>query len=273
MLFLQALLVYYDNVNHVFPGEFNLPCDVAVCPLTGRMMVVDTGNSRIQILDNQLKHIKNISKAGKGKTLSRPRGICINSKGDIIVSDAGANRVLVYDKTGSYTRDIVGPWSEPWGIVVDGDDKLYVCDRDTSSIKVIGKDGKMIRTFRVGTTAGRSVSKPLYITVYGDQVVVSTDGGRVYFFTLEGVFIKQLESCVVDTARGLAVAPSGELIIVDARGPLTVMREGRVVSRVGERGYKPWMLKWPQGVAVTKTGQAVVANWVHHNLLVYDILT
>ena len=51
------------------------------------------------------------------------------------------------------------------------------------------------------------------------------------------------------------------------------MREGRVVSRVGEWGLKPWMLFVPQGVAVTKTGQAVVANWGHHNLHVYDILT
>ena len=233
-----------------------------------------TDSGRIQILDDQLSHIKDIRDAGGGKTLSRPRGICINSKGDSIVSDYRANRVLVYDKTGSYTSDIVGPWSEPWGIAVDSDDRLYVCDGDTYSIKVIGKDGKIIRTFgREGTTAGRYDSKPLYVAVHGDQVVVSADGGRVFFFTLEGAFIKELESGIVKMARGLAAGPSGELIIVDDKGPLTVMREGRVVSRVGQCGDEPWMLKLPMGVAVTKTGQAVVANYLNNNLLVYDIGT
>ena len=265
MLFLQALLVYYDNVNHVFPGEFDHPHDVAVCPLTGRVMVADAGNSRIQILDAQLRHIKDIRQAGDSNTLSQPRGICINSKGDIIVSYAGANRVLVYDKTGSYTRDIVGPWRDPTGIAVDGDDKLYVCDYGTSSIKVIGNDGKIIRTFRAEeTTGGRFTSSPFYITVYGDQVVVSTADGLVYLFTLEGIFIKQLKSGVVWKATGLAAGPSGELIIVDSRGPLIVMREGRVVSRVGKwGGDKPWVMKLHEGVAVTKTGQAVVANIVY----------
>ena len=266
--------LHYDNVNHVFPGEFRYPREVAVCPLTGRVMVADTDNERIQILDNQLSHIKDIRQDGDGNALSWPVCICINSKGDIIVSDSEADRVLVYDKTGSYTRDIVGPWRDPSGIAVDGDDKLYVCDRGTRSIKVISIDGKIIRTFRVDvTTAGRFDSIPRYITVYGDQVVVSTAGGHVIFFTLEGTFIKELESGVVKLPRGLDVGPSGELIIVDYIGPLTVMREGRVVSRVGECGTESWKLSGPQGVAVTKTGQAVVANLWHSNLLIYDILT
>ena len=270
----RDVAVFYDNVNHVFPGEFRYPRDVAVCPLTGRVMVADADNRRIQILDNQLKHIKDITQDGDGKTLSRPAGVCFNSKGDIIVSDTAANRVLVYDTTGSYTRDIVGPWHDPWGIAVDSDDKLYVCDRDSSDINVIGKDGKRIRTFRLeGTTSGRFVSAPFHVTVHGDELVVSAAGGRVLFFTVEGVFIKELESGVVKWARGLDVGPSGELIIVDDEGLLTVMREGRVVSRLGECGDEPWKLNWPQGVAVTKTGQAVVANMGNHNLLIYDIRT
>ena len=189
-------------------------------------MVADTDNGRIQILDNQLKHIKDITQDGDSKTLSRPVCICFNSKGDIIVSHTAANRVLVYDNTGSYTRDIVGPWRDPWGIAVDGDDKMYICDRDTYNIVVIANDGKIIRSFRVDvTTAGRFDSKPLHIAVCGDQVVVSAAGGHVLFFTLEGAFIKELESDVVKWARGLAVGPSGELIIVDDKGPLTGMRE------------------------------------------------
>ena len=40
----------------------------------------------------------------------------------------------------------------------------------------------------------------------------------------------------------------------------------------GETGGESWHLDKPRGVAVTNTGQIVVANWWKHNLLVYDMV-
>ena len=233
------------------------------------MMVADSLNNRIQILDNQLNHIKDITQAGDGQSLSEPRGICINSNGDIIITDYSANRVLVYDKTGLYKRDIPGPWGGPRGIAVDNDDTLYICDYDTCRINVIDKDRGTMRTFgEQGTTAGRFHSEPLFITVYGDKLVISDNTGRVYHFTMRGEFIKNMESGMVKKARGMTVSPAGDLIIVDREGEVVVVRDGsRVVCRVGETGAESWHLAQPQGVAVTTTGQIVVANWGKDNLI------
>ena len=237
-------------------------------------MVADTYNRRIQILDNKLNHIKDITHAGDGQVLSQPVGICINSKGDIIISDYSAHRVLVYDKTGLYKRDIPGPWRGPDGIAVDNDDTLYICEQDAYRIKVIGKDGGTIRTFgEEGTTAGRFHGYPQFITVYGDQLVISdTTTGRVYHFTMRGEFIRNMESGIVKEATGLTVSPAGDLIIVDEQGEVVVVRDGRVVCRVGETGGESWHLDLPHGVAVTSTGQVVVANYWKHNLLLYDMV-
>ena len=236
-------------------------------------MIADYANRRIQILDHQLNHIKDITQAGDGQALSRPIGICINSKGDIIISDYSAHRVLVYDKTGLYKRDIPGPWRGPWGIAVDNDDTLYICEALAGRIKVIGKDGGTIRTFgEKGTTAGRFDGNPWYITVYGDTLVISDATGRVYHFTMRGEFIKNMESGIVKKASGLTVSPAGDLIIVDEKGEVVVVRDGRVVCRVGETGGESWHLDRPLGVEVTNTGQVVVANFGKDNLLLYDMV-
>ena len=244
-----------------------------MCRDTGRVMIADPGNSKIQIFDQQLKHVKDITRDGDGKALSRPARICMNNDGDMIMSDHGSNRVLVYDKTGLYSRELPGPWSGPDGIAVDADDNIYICDRKKYSIKVLDKDGKVIRTFgSQGKSHGSFSNQPLNITVLGDQLVISDQGGRIYYFTKSGEFIKNLEPGIVNAASALTVSPAGDLIIVDHKGEVVVWRDGRAVCRVGETGGESWHLDTPQGVAVTNTGQIVVANWRKHNLLVYDMV-
>ena len=236
-------------------------------------MVTDTGNSRIQILDNQLKHINDITHDGDGRALSKPTGICLNNNGDIIISDWGAHRVLVYDKTGLYKRYIPGPWRYPSGVTLDEDDLLYVCDMGTCSVKVIDKGCYIIRTIGGrGKSPGSFTGSPRQITVHGDQLVVADYGGRVYHITKNGEFINTLKSGVVKKARGLNVSPAGDLMVVDDAGQVVVVRDGRAVCHVGETGGQSWNLTWPNGVAMTSTSQVVVANWGKHNLLVYDMV-
>ena len=235
--------LYNNNINHIFPGEFNRPCDVAICPRTGRVMVADPSNSRIQILDHQLKHIQDITRDGDGKALSRPTRICMNNHGDVIISDYRSNRVLVYDKTDLYSRELPGPWSGPAGIAVDADDNIYICDTQKYRIKVLDKDGKVIRTFgSQGKSPGRFSNQPLNITVFGDQLVISDNGGRIYYFTKSGEFIKNLEPGIVNAASALTVSPAGDLIIVDYEGEVVVLRDGMAVCRVGrlEESHGIW---------------------------------
>ena len=154
---------------------------------------------------------------------------------------------------------------------MDNEDNVYICN--INSVKITDKDGKVIITFGgKGTTHGRFSDSPCYSIVYRDQLVVSDTGGRIYCFTKSGEFIKNMASGMVKKARGLTVSLAGDLIIVDEDGPVTVVRDGRAVCRVGEAGGESWHLDSPEGAAVTSTGQVVVVNWGSHNLLLYDAL-
>ena len=106
--------------------------------------MADAGNHRIQVLDASFNHLMDIDRSrptsllremllpvlGKvRRNLLYPAYVAVNSDGKIIVSDYGLDRVIVYDKSGAYSRDLLtGSWDKPGGIAVDGDDTLYVID-------------------------------------------------------------------------------------------------------------------------------------------------
>ena len=229
-------------------------------------MVADWGNSMIQVLDAHFNHLMDIKRAGQGRDLQYPGRVAVNSSGDIIASYYDTDSVLVYHKSGAYSRDLLtGCWDGPGGIAVDGDDTLYIVN-GTGLIEVINKEGQALRTIRY--RAHTAINIVSYIVIYKNQLIVC-DNGLLYQVDKMG------SSCTikldyVQSARGLAVDHSGDLVIVDGKGPVTIVSDGIVVRHVGEQGQQPWQLSGPRGVALTETGEIVLANCSEENLLVYN---
>ena len=253
-------------------------------------MVADPGNSRIQVLDASYKHLMDIKLVGEGLDLQYPAHVAVNSKGEIIVSDNNTNRVLLYDMSVAYGRYLLtGPMYEscvgtyksrdrrdlqnvnldgPGGIAVDGDDTLYIVNGKTGTIKVVNKEGQELRTIQYGdhNQFYFGVYYITFIVIYDNQLIVC-DNGQLYQVDKMGSSCTRLD--YVQSARGLAVDHSGDLMIVNGEGPVTVVSDGRVVRHVGEQGHEPWQLDDPRGVAITKTGEIIVAKYTQGNLLVY----
>ena len=256
-----------------YTGEFQYPCDVAVCPVTGHVVVADYGNHRVQVLDTEFKHIFNINTDGSGRDPKLPWGVAVNKSGEIIVSGMLANTVNIYSQTGSYSRKLPGPWNTPRGIAVDSDDTIYVCDSGSYAIKVLNRAGKIIRTFGGrGDKPGQFQNEPLFITMYKDSIVVSDNTGKIHLFTKSGSYIRQMDVDNVRVATGLTVTSADDLVIADHEGHVGVVRGEQTVSVIGEQGSESWQLHKPLGVAVSKTGQIIVVNFSNNNLLVYDLV-
>ena len=235
--------------------------------------MADPKNRRIQILDTEFKHIFNINKDGSGRDLKWPGRVAVNKSEDIIISDLDSNTVSIYSQTGSYSRQLPGPWNNPHGIAVDSDDTIYVCDSGSYTIKVLNRAGQIIRTFGGhGTQPGQFQNIPWFITVFNESIVVSDDAGKIHQFTKSGSYIWQMDVDNVRYASGLTVTADNDLVITDYEGPIRVVRGEQTVSVLGERGSEPWQIHDPCGVAVSKTGQIIVANCANHNLLVYDLV-
>lgn len=129
-------------------GEFNYPTNVAVDP-EGRVYVVDTGNFRVEIFDQNGKYLKSIGKLGDAPgSLARPKGIAIDSEGHIYVVDSAFDNFQIFKDDGTLLLFVGGPGSEPGrfflpaGMTIDKDDKIYVIDQIPPSLQIFQYLGK-----------------------------------------------------------------------------------------------------------------------------------
>lgn len=129
------------------PGQFSGPQDVEI--KNGFVYVVDEFNGRIQ----KFTPTGGFSKIIGTGYLSSPKGIGINSNGDLYVSNQGSYSILRFDSTGSY----LGTWGSngtgtgqfqlPAGVGVDGNDYVYVADQSFAFVQVFLANGTFYTSF------------------------------------------------------------------------------------------------------------------------------
>jgi streptogramin lyase len=115
------------------PGQFNAP---TYLDWRGdRLYVTDTLNSRIQIFSPEGELVSKFGRPGLylGE-LPRPKGVTVDSKGNIYVVESYYDYLLVFNRNGELLLPIGGAGHElgqfflPSGIWADGNDRIYVAD-------------------------------------------------------------------------------------------------------------------------------------------------
>lgn len=128
--------IYTVGKRGVEDAEFNFPTNVAVDQRNGNVVVVDTQNFRVQIFDKEGKFITKFGNVGnKPGTFARPKGVGIDSEGNIYVADSAFNNVQIFSE---YGKDLLmffgGGGLEPTrfrlitGIYIDEEDKMAIAD-------------------------------------------------------------------------------------------------------------------------------------------------
>ena len=118
-------------------GQLNLPRDAELGP-DGNLYIVDGGNFRVQVFDQQGNVIRSIGTLGRRYgQFARPKGIAIDPAGNVYVSDAAHGNFQIFSNEGELLL-FVGERSEsfgpakymlPAGIDVDEDGRIYMVDQ------------------------------------------------------------------------------------------------------------------------------------------------
>jgi DNA-binding beta-propeller fold protein YncE len=189
------------------PGKIQYPLGVAVNS-KDEIFVLDSGSHVVEVYDKDGKYLRSFGRMGGGDgEFMYPLSITIGSDKWSYVTDYNC-RVQVFDENGKFKFKFGGIGSGdgqftrtssieinkfglsgfgPKGItVLDDVNKIYVCDTFGNRVHIFDKSGKFIKSF------GKDVlSYPVGISRYGkDEVVVLNDGGRIDFFTLDGVYTR-----------------------------------------------------------------------------------
>ena len=172
--------------------------------------------------------------SGKGY-LNEPRGMSVDSSGNLYVADSKNHRIHKFAAAGSPLKvwgkkgDGEGEFNDPCGIAISSDGFVYVAD---------------------------------------------TWNHRVQKFDLDGNFLRQWSAEPSFWGpRGIAVSPDGQRIYLTDTGNKKVFAydpDGQELARWGEEGSKNGEIIEPVGIAVDDEGQVYVADTGNRRVQVFD---
>ncbi len=217
------------------PGQvtFEHPFDVATAP-DGRIVVADTLNNRIVILDAYGNFISTFGSEGNGTGEFRgPMGVTVSDEGNIFVVDSWNNRIQVFEGNGTFIRT--------WGS----------------------------KGFRDG-----ELDSPRYIAIApdGDVVVSELHNRRIQIFDQNGSFKhKWGATAPFADAQGIYYAFNEYHTGSADRGGWKLCTDGQVVSTWdSDDELDNYLFSWPDGVAVDRQGQIVITDLEDNRLISFD---
>ncbi len=273
------------------PGQFSTPTGIAV-DAQGDMYVVDQGNARIQKLaaDGQA-----LAQWGSGTevgtptpgqlTLSTPTSIVLDSAGNLLVTDSGANRIVKLSPIGSE----VATWGEwgggpgefeyPLGIATDAQGSILIADHDNDRVQKLSADGKPLTQWGSERTRPEEFRQPTGVAVdaQGNVYVVDKNNQRVQKLSPSGQPLAQWGAQgdapgQFSVPMGVAIDTQGNVLVCDA-GSVRVQRfaaDGRLLAFWGTRGEAAGQLQQPTGIATDVQGNVYITDSEANRLLKFS---
>ena len=215
---------------------------------SGRIVVPDTGNDRIQVFNADGSYHRTFGRSGNGNSeFDCPAGVAISPvDGDIVVADTCNERVQVYDRNWVYqltlgVTDQAGSddqhFRSPWGVAVDTAGAIFVADAYNYRIQKC-------------TVNGANASCALFA---GGAGSAGSDFGRLF-------------------PMSVAVDRQGRVLVADPdRARVQVFGPGGAYLTTigGAWGPAPGQMRGPVGVAVDANGKVLIADRDNHRVLRY----
>lgn len=219
-------------------GFLRIPTGVALHK--NSLIIVDQGNNRIQrisksgVFEYFFQPVKD--EEGDAVFMDMPRGIAVNDRGAVYVSDEGESVVYQFDTYGRFVRTIgrlgsgKDAFQHPGRMTVDGFGSLYVADRDNHRIVKLDDEARVLMI--IDRFEGN--------LQYPADVVV-TDKKRIYVLDEQGV--KQYDEFgrfvallfPVQGGTGFAVDMTGRFFVIQRdAGRLGVYSDGGVLLHTEE---------------------------------------
>ncbi len=217
-------------------GQFNEPWGVAV-NRQGEIYVADTWNGRIQKFDSEGRFLAKWGRFGHSpgqlgdpEVLFGPRGLALDSEGNLLVADTGNKRVLSFGGGGTFLKQIGGGgitpglFDEPVSLVVEpAEGAVYVTDAWNQRIQKFDAGLQFQSEWKVPGWKDQGIlSKPYVVLDAAGQVYVTDpENSRILVYAVDGSLRARLlggtgKGQFLDNPNGLALDPTtGNLLVAD----------------------------------------------------------
>ena len=269
------------------PGQFNDPHNLAF-DADGNVYVTDTWNRRIQKFDTSFEYITEFRFDEDPGMIGYPSGVAVDENFNVYVTvadDTASDEIVVFEPDGDFLRTIgqrgtgLGLFNSVVSIALDPDGNLYtvddgfyfLADEHPPQVQKFAPDGTP--SWRITDGSRFRFNVPLDIAVKTTGEVAVSDGtdpgfGRVAIWSLDGepgVDINYLNDLSVPstyTPTGVAVAPNGDIYVVDAfqHNIWRFNADREPIDHWGTFGSGPGQFDGPRGVAVDAGGNVYVVD-------------
>ena len=234
----------------------------------GTLWVADTGHDRIVEFSQAGRLIISV-----GGRLDQPEGVATDAAGHVWVADTGHDRVVEFSPAGHVLAAFGsagsgdGQLDQPVALALSPSGDVWVADQGNSRVEEFSASGRYLASIKVPTPAGVAVdaagdiwvSSPSYAP--GNAVEEFSPTGR----SLQSFGTTQAGYGDLGDTGGIAIGPAGRVYVAQPDyGWVSVFgRNGLFYTEFGLRSDPAQAsedLEFPQGLAVTATGQVWVAD-------------
>ena len=234
-----------------YGGDVDDPTAVAIAP-NGDLYVTQQGgsNDRVERFDSTGVFLGAWGGPGSGTgQFSNPKGIAVDSSGNVYVADTGNSRIQKFDASGNY----VGQWASTSvaGLAIDGTNVVYAAGG--GNLREYDTSGAAI------TSWASSGAVAVAVDGSGNVWIASNTGNTIRRYNSSGTPLSNVGSAgsgdgLLSGPLGIAIAPSGNAYLADTGN-------GRVQRFSGSGTYQTQWGEYPgDGVLDSPTGLAVDAS-------------
>jgi hypothetical protein len=212
-------LLYHLGLRGSADGDFLYPRGLEVT-LDGDVIVADTGNHRVQVLNQQSVFKCKFGTKGSGDgQFNEPTGVTELPNGDIAVADKGNKRIQVFSQDGEFKFQFPTA-HQPFCIASDSDFNMAVSTYK-QTVEVYRRGGKLLHTFPISGKSRERCGAQICINDNSEIVVCDVANSLIKFFTYEGKLLYKFEPKSDNTnlavmANSMCLNPLGQVLVADS---------------------------------------------------------
>ncbi|XP_048205278.1 E3 ubiquitin-protein ligase NHLRC1 [Perognathus longimembris pacificus] len=274
--------------QHAFGGWGTLvnPTGLALCPKTGRVVVVHDGKRRVRIFDSAGGCAHQFGEKGEAaQDVRYPLDVTVTNDCHVVLTDAGDRSLKVFDFFGQIKLVIGGQFSLPWGVDTTPQNGLVVTDAQGGSLHLLEvdfADGVLRRTERLQAqlrnprgVAVSWLSGAMAVLEHPSALETGPCNTRVKVFSSTMQLIGQVDTFGLSlffpsriTLSAVTFDHQGHVIVADTAGPAILClgkpEEFPVLKPMVTHG-----LSYPVALAFTKEYSLLVLDTASHSIKVY----
>ena len=267
--------------------QFNKPTGVIVDRF-GRLIVCDSANHRVQIIDGKRNEVKMFgSRGGQFGSFDTPHAVSLDSQSTrIAVCDRNNHRIQIFDDQGNFISSIAsrgvhwGQLNSPEGVAVDHrNSRIIVCDYNNHRVQIFDFQGTCITTFGSQGVYNGQFNFPSGIVINRstNNIVISDEKNhRIQIFDDQGNHIRSFGSFgslagQFNHPQGVAIDLHNNIIVCDTLNHRIQIfdDQGNVVNSFGSQGSHQGLFSFPQGVTVDHLNNIIVCDTGNHRIQIF----